>query len=141
MEKVTFAALSEETNKKLNFLLRRLASMKERADAELESFTKKLSETSHKLDVFYWSEKTFEQAAKHDLAQFYTNVFNSFIEKANTGNSESISELGAFVDNFDDMIAKSVARDVSCSSFSTMQTANLATHYKSKAYAELMDLI
>jgi len=143
MENVAIAGMSEETTKKLNFFLRRLTSMKERAEAELAGFSKKLEESPNKLDVFYWSEKTFEQAAKYDVARYYLNVLNSFI--ANTGPESSSLEANVklinFIENFEEANAKAIAREVSCSSFSTMQTANLASHYKAKAYAELGDLI
>lgn len=143
MEKVIIAGMSEETTKKLNFFLRRLTSMKERAETELASFAKKLTETSHKLDVMYWSEKNFEYAAQHDLAQFYLNVLNGFIAKTgpDASNLEANVKLIEFIENFDEENAKRVAREMGCSSFSTMQTANLANHYKAKAYAELIDLI
>lgn len=144
MEKLVIIGLTDEQTSQLNFIYRKLVSGSESASAKVAEFAAKLTETLHPLDALSWSEPVFKYAAIVEVYRPYIRNIEGALEDYNNADDEYrpavVARFAKFVAEFEDSVKTRVASAMSNKAFSTMQTSNLADHYKTVALASLVDL-
>lgn len=144
MDKFAIEGLTDEQNTRLNYIYRKLKRDSEQAQAKVAEFSKKLTEGLHPLDTLGWAEPVFEAAAIVEVYRpFINNIEGALVDldDAAEENKPAITErFVKFVDGFEDDIKTRVATMMNGKAYSTMQTRNIADHYKTVAMASLTDL-
>lgn len=143
--KLAIPGLNAEQNDQLNRIYRKLKRDSASAQEKIIEFAQKLATTMHPLNDLGWSESMFKYAATVEVNRPYiNNIEGALVDLDNAESADARAEVYErfikFVDGFEDSLKTRLAGAIAGQSFGTMQTNNLAEHYKAGAIADLINI-